>query len=522
MSSLHTWGGLLVGWILYFIFLTGTLGYFDTEIDRWMRPELPLRSSAISAEETVERGLIRLNDVAPAAERWRVELAHRGNDTGAHISWRTGRARDGAPGVFGYEPLEEAGTAARRTGGGQLLYQMHYRLHYLDENDAAWIVGFCAMSMLVTILSGVICHKRIFRDFFTFRPRKGARSWLDAHNVLGVLALPFHIMITYSGLVFFMFMYMPYVLDEVYRLDETSQLRFFDNAYPSEPEYPRRSGAQAPLAPIEPILLASAAHGGQLVAVAIHNPGDATARIVVTRAPNTVRSAPQRLTYDGVTGEPIEAPGAAPAAQSAYDALIGLHEGLFAGPFLRWLYFVSGLMGSGMIATGLVLWTVKRGSRQTSGSCVHAVGRLNAVTIIGLPIGIAAYFWANRLLPVDFEHRATWEAHTLFGSWAFTLIHAVMRPVKRAWIELPAVASALFFLLPLINALTTDRHLGVTLPHDGLPGDWALAGFDLTALAVGLIFGATAWYLRVRQGHALSETESASLPVMRPRVKVLR
>ncbi|MEM9335787.1 MAG: PepSY-associated TM helix domain-containing protein, partial [Pseudomonadota bacterium] len=39
MTWLHTWTGLLFCWILYFMFVTGTLGYFDTEIDHWMAPE---------------------------------------------------------------------------------------------------------------------------------------------------------------------------------------------------------------------------------------------------------------------------------------------------------------------------------------------------------------------------------------------------------------------------------------------------------------------------------------------------
>ncbi len=42
MAWLHTWVGLLVSWLLYFIFLTGTLGYFDSEIDQWMSPETPV------------------------------------------------------------------------------------------------------------------------------------------------------------------------------------------------------------------------------------------------------------------------------------------------------------------------------------------------------------------------------------------------------------------------------------------------------------------------------------------------
>ncbi|MNT84204.1 hypothetical protein D3C72_2241880 [compost metagenome] len=50
------------------------------------------------------------------------------------------------------------------------------------------------MFMLVAIVSGVITHKKIFTDFFTFRWGKGQRSCLDAHAALSVLgfAVPFH------------------------------------------------------------------------------------------------------------------------------------------------------------------------------------------------------------------------------------------------------------------------------------------------------------------------------------------
>ena len=48
------------------------------------------------------------------------------------------------------------------------------------------------MFMLIAIVSGVITHKKIFIDFFTFRWGKGQRSWLDAHNASGVLLLPFY------------------------------------------------------------------------------------------------------------------------------------------------------------------------------------------------------------------------------------------------------------------------------------------------------------------------------------------
>ena len=54
-----------------------------------------------------------------------------------------------------------------------------------------WIVGVLSMGMLVALVSGVIVHKKIIAQFFTFRPRKRLqRSALDLHNLTGVLALP--------------------------------------------------------------------------------------------------------------------------------------------------------------------------------------------------------------------------------------------------------------------------------------------------------------------------------------------
>jgi len=88
---------------------------------------------------------------------------------------------------------------------------MHYVLHYLPERAGEWIVGVATMFMLVALVTGVIIHRRIFRDFFTFRPGKRQRSWLNAHNVLSVLTLPYQFMITYSGLIILAGVYMPLV-----------------------------------------------------------------------------------------------------------------------------------------------------------------------------------------------------------------------------------------------------------------------------------------------------------------------
>lgn len=74
MSTLHTWTGLLLGWVLYFMFVTGTLGYLDTEIDRWMKPELPKAQLATTPEKTLQTAFDYLNTVAPEASNWLIQL----------------------------------------------------------------------------------------------------------------------------------------------------------------------------------------------------------------------------------------------------------------------------------------------------------------------------------------------------------------------------------------------------------------------------------------------------------------
>lgn len=135
--------------------------------------------------------------------------------------------------------------------------------------------------------------------------------------------------------------------------------------------------------------------------------------------------------------------------------LLALHEGLFAGWALRWLYFISGLMGCAVIATGLVLWSVKRRQKHIKGASgtdrfgLRLVEVLNAGTIIGLCFGIALFFLANRLLPLQMDQRAEWEFHALFLGWGWALLWASLRPLKRAWIELCWLTFAACLAVPL-------------------------------------------------------------------------
>jgi len=525
MAWLHTWSGISVGWVLYFIFLTGTAGYFSAEISRWMRPELPLSSTPVDSRESVRMALARLQHDAPDADQWTITMPDRVQEPFVRLAWRKAGKDGAAPAtdvVYPGMPLGPAGERAveRQTGGGTWLYQMHYRLNYLDLNTGAWIVGFCSMCMLVSILSGVITHKNIFKDFFTFRPRRGQRSWLDAHNALAVVALPFHLMITYSGLVLLMITYMPLVLSATYGPEVDDQLPFFDAINPRI-EDGGPVGSPAKLAAIEPVLDAAERHQGlgRLVSIRARYAGDAGARITVTHQYDAPLRGNYVQVFDGVSGARLETSAERTGPWWIHDLLIGLHEGRYAGPLLRWLSFLSGLIGTAMVATGLVLWTAKRRERAPDGKAsrgLSVVERLNVGTIVGLPIGIAAYFLANRLIPAELDGRGAWEAHVLFLTWAGALCYGGLRPVHRAWIELSSMAAALCLALPVVNFLTTHRHLGVTLPHDHWRGEWGLAGFDLAMIGFGLLFTCVAVMVRRYSGQRARQAAALDMGSLEP------
>jgi uncharacterized iron-regulated membrane protein len=485
MSWLHTWAGLSVGWILYFIFITGTAGYFDSEIDRWMQPEIPHSIGIEDPARMLELAEQRLHQVAPQGQWWHVEFPVNRNRPFLEIDWEVGEEE----GLEILHPQTGQPIIARATGGGRLLYRMHYRLHYMSTRLAYWLVSLCSMFMLVALISAIIIHKRIFKDFFTFRPGKRQRSWLDMHNVFSVLALPFHLMITFSGLIFLAFTTMPLIIAGSYGNADDSRQTFSDEAFNY---YPSMSAAAIPakILPLTYFLSDGESRWGQgtISYLNIYNPTDANARVEVNETQPFGLTDGRELTYDGISGEWLHGAGETQSGPSLFrDVMLNLHEGLFAGIFLRWLYFLSGLCGAAMIATGLILWATKRRANAQRENKPHKglalVERLNIGSIIGLPIAIAVYFWANRLLPIDIPDRGELEVLALFINWGLCFIYPLLRPLKRAWIELCWIAAALYGLLPILNGLTSERHLGASLVQQ----DWVMAGFDITMLVFGMV-----------------------------------
>lgn len=477
MALLHSWAGLLPGWLVFAIFLFGTTAFFQNEINHWMRPELP--QAAAASRQALEAADRLLRERAAGAASWAVSLPSLRGGQGVTVSWRApGAGRRDATEVV-LDPTSGREIAVRDTRGGYFLYRFHFDLHYMPVLWSRYLVGVAAAGMLLAILSGVITHKKVFTDFFLLRLGKGQRSWLDAHNVSAVLTLPFFLMITYTGLVTLQFMLMPWAIAANY----PSEGAFYEAAFPRAPET-EPLGRSMPIAPLTLLAdrAAQARNGAGPNYILIDRPGDASATATLYPQQEAWGDTRDPLILNATNAERLPVPSNDGGAAATQRVMVDLHRGWFAA-LLRWLYFLSGVGGTLMIATGLVLWTVKRRAKlpdpQRPYFGFRLVERLNIGVVVGAPLGIAAYFLANRLLPAAMTSRAEWEINILFIAWGAVLAWTMGRPSRRGWIESLWLCAAAYAVIPLVSGATTGRWLTDSL----LRGDWVFVGFDLTMFA---------------------------------------
>lgn len=505
MTWLHTWSGLWAGWILFAIFFTGTLGVFDAAITQWMKPEQP--AIATQPQTTAERqqalnyGQSYLQKISPRSHFWSIGLPTE-EEPAIRIFWQDAdeNFQSGKLDPVTGELIPKS--TERNTEGGHHFVHMHYEFH--AGTAGVWLVGFFAMAMLAALVSGVIIHKRIFADFFTFRRGKAQRSWLDAHNATAVLTLPFQLMITYTGLAIFFALYMPAAISANYKTSEN----FFADLF-AQPAHREETHIAAPVVQLAPILATAEARLERRTSfVVVEHPGDSSAVITVHGPFDEgkdekliVTPNGGRMMFDAVSGAEMDT--VLPRMERGgpiwmvQQVMAALHMATFGGYTLKWLYFICGMAGAAMMATGSIMFMVKRRKKSghefgsLSDRLYNIIDSLNVAAIAGLMLACIAYLWINRLIPLAVEERAAWEIRAFFAVWVSAFIHAGLRSSRRAWLEQLAVAAILCLALPLINLLTTGEYFMDYL----LQQEWLRLSVELTCIACGLLLVFALWKL---------------------------
>ena len=480
LTWLHTWGGVFLGSILFAVFWMGTLSVFDREIDRWMNPESRLKtlnenfSLDTVLEEYLPQGVSRWEIVYPSERDKVLRLFYAGTDGYQRIDINPAN----------YERLSYTETAAA-TG---FIYPFHYHL-MLPETIGIWIVAFASMLMLALLVSGVVIHKKILVDFFTFRPRKKlTRSSLDLHNITGVMGLPFHFAITISGLILFQNYYAAPVMHRIYESDlfAFSPPAAYSSEVAGAMEWIRAPiGASPPsLASLDLMLEQTKERwNGLPFRVRAYNFDDVNGTVEFRRNREDAVPLPfDWISFDSVTGVLLKDFSPKPLAQG-WRWVTGFHFIQFEHWVARWLFFALGLIGCILIATGFIVWFETRKKRHSKGAftSVRFVESLTITSITGLIAATFAFFLSNRLLPDDAYwingSRVSTEIGFFYLVWFLTLLHALARYKNNilGWAEQCCLITLLGVFAVCANAFSTGDHILRSLAD----GHYAVAGMDI-------------------------------------------
>lgn len=522
MTWVHTWFGLFLGFVLMACFFFGALSVFDREIDRWAIPSTRFDPQPMpSFDEVLQPVFNKLrpdpDDMAFTATRVIGDLpdpetmpleslyaytTHRdpvlsvGGEFG--IPNKPKNANDDHMHVHGWATIDpRSGEFLQNNAlkiGSEWFYPMHYSLHWEWNLLGYWLVGLAAMVMMAALVTGVIMHRKIFREFFTFRPwKRTQRSALDLHNMTGVIALPFHFFFAFTGLVIFAsWLYFPASSTMLKPLhDQHEILEAEQTGLPHEP-----AGEAASLASVDAMMAeakrrwAERDMAGEVGYLHIEHLGDSNGYVSIYRAgSDRVALVGEGVHFKASTGEVLREDPPRAVASEINEFLTGLHLQHFEHWLLRWLYVLGGLLGCACIATGFIFFVEKR--KHTHASTHHHGSRLvdamAVTTVTGMVIAAVVMLVANRALPGELVGKGEWEKNIFWLAWLASMVHAFWRsaPVAQArrnpaWREQCWMLAGVCVTAVILNWLSTGDHLLKTIFTDTY---WAVAGVDLSLLA---------------------------------------
>ncbi|WP_372016848.1 PepSY-associated TM helix domain-containing protein [Tistrella mobilis] len=361
LFRIHAWIGLVLGYLLYVICLSGTLAVFGHEL-AWLGD--PAKRVAAPAAGTPRMSWQGLYDrVAAAHPDLTILGLAMDPDALRRPAWALVAGREGDLRRVPVDPW--TGEPGPQKAGLDLhlwLRVFHKQLYVVPGVTGvhgALIVGALALPLLVALITGLITTRRWWQAAVTLRPGRSARLfWSDLHRFAGVWSMLIGILICLTGL---------------WYLVETAA-DTVGTGFTEGPALPRIAGAQAQAAPPVDLDLAVARATETFPALVVttiippRRPGHPL--VLAGRGDGVLlRDGTEGVALDPTTGAVLQIRDAAGLTllQRWVNTADPLHFGTFGGVATRILWLVAGLLVSAGILAGLIGAWLRLGRRQAGG-----------------------------------------------------------------------------------------------------------------------------------------------------------
>ncbi|HIV70377.1 MAG TPA: PepSY domain-containing protein [Candidatus Aquabacterium excrementipullorum] len=512
-KSVHTWTGIVAGMALFIAFYAGALTVFKEPIARWVSPPSP-GVAAVSLADAPALIAGTLKARPSAAKDFTLYL-----QPAEHVPARLGWSEK-PPGGDGDDHDESHAHHYTATLDQQqvridedspsALPAFIDTLHRVvglpkDTDPNRRVMGVIAALYAVALVSGVILLlPTLVKDFFALRlGRNLKRMWLDAHNVVGIVSLPFHVVMALTAVVFAFH-------DDIYELQDKlihqGQLQSFwrAGAGPAKPGAKPAPRDPATMLPPSQLLAQVQAMAPDFVPRVMQYAQVGSPRATVRvwgMDPNDIARSPRGgfVALDPYTGK-VQNTDLLPGHQSALSATLTsfftLHFATYGGKPVQWLYFLMGLGGAFLFYSGNLLWIESRRKAERRGKPAPVQSRsttLMAAASVGVCLGcvsgISLSIVAGKWLHGHVADLGAWHQGVYYAVFLGSVAWAFVRGAARASVHLLWLAAACTVAIPVSSLLAW------LWPQLGLwaHGSPAALGVDAVALAGALCW---AWVAR--------------------------
>jgi uncharacterized iron-regulated membrane protein len=502
-QTVHTWTGLLAGFTLFVAFYAGALTVFHDDIAAWQNPPWRALADANVPLDTLIERLVQRHP--EAKDDFGIVLA-RDSSHAAYAYWE---AKDGERFATASQ-IDAPHTEAAENELADFVYALHDSLGL--PVIGLYLMGIVSVLYGLALLSGILIHlPQLVKDFFAMRVgRNLKRLWQDAHNAIGVISLPFHVIFAVTGALFCLFTITLAALNTV--AFDGKLFDAFAKATATTPtvtvsgtpaimlstqaliESARAEALKNGVTTFEPDYMHFVHYGDRNAVAEVRGLSQHTlgsyGTVAMSARDGSVLATHvgDRYTLNGIS----------------YASLFGLHFGSFGGRTVQWLYFILGLAGAFLFYSGNLLWIESRRKRRHADQPLktRVMARATVGVCIGTCLAITGAFvatWIAVRLGIDagMPQRAA-----CYGLFLGACAYACLRPVAKATVELLWITAALTIAMAMVDLAGNAS----AMMQQWSPLAWRVIGVDLTGIALGIVFAlfARAAARRARTGDANS------------------
>lgn len=486
--AVHTWTGLIAGMALFIAFYAGAISVFVHELHNWhLQGELVAADPLDQAQPLVDQ---LLQQHPTAAEGFSLQLpGHHGPEL--HALWYD--ASTATQHKFQLNAAGQLQQSPARADFVSFIYDLHFTAG-LPRQAGTYLFGLFCLLYGLALVSGVVIYTPVFlKDLFALRLGPSVkRMWQDAHNLVGVVSLPFHILFAWSGAVLTIgfLMLAPFQ----FAVFDGKLLQILEPDFEVAPHV-EPAGTTRPLVDLQQLLITSQTAMPELEVEGLfyHDAGDLNGTVTLygsIDSPTVTQSAAVVInTATGLVTKTLTPEQFTPGT-SFLRGIQNLHYGNFGDYPVKWLYFVLGMAGAFLFYSGNLLWIESR--RKATETQQPRNTRIMASLTLGIALGcmagVSALFLAGALLPEALHIRCYYLVFFLVLLWSL-----VRHPSKAAF-EMLILTALLTALIPVASFVQSGQHLFNSL----WSSHWIRFSVDVTALMMAWCFWRMALAARKR------------------------